>query len=291
MQKVKVEIESGSGFCPGVVNAIKQAEQLLSESDKLYCLGELVHNEAELKRLKLMGMKVIDRTDFKKLSNERVLVRAHGEAPETYQIARENNIELVDATCGIVKNLQKKIKHQSRQIYDSKGQLMIYGKKGHPEVIGLNGNIEGQAIVVEKPEDIDAVDFSRPVRLFSQTTMDPEGYETIIELCSNKAMEKGTDFDYQPSVCGWMTKRVDGLKDFAGRMDMVVFVAGRQSSNGRFLFGKITEVNKNAFKISEADELDPEWFADADRIGVSGATSTPRWLLKKVAEKIKEMTG
>jgi len=287
----KVIIERGSGFCPGVLNAIELAEMYLSESDELYALGDLVHNETEISRLKYLGLQVINRENFKKLKNARVLLRAHGEPPEIYTIARENNIELIDATCRIVKNLQQQVKKQYGQILDRNGQLVVYGKRGHPEVIGLDGNIEGNAIVVENEKDTERIDFAHPVRLFSQTTMDPNGYEVIIERCSKKAMEKGTDFDYQPSVCGWMSRRVDGLTDFAGRMDLVVFVAGKESSNGKFLFDKVKEVNKYAQKVSGIEEMKAEWFKQNERIGISGATSTPLWLLQEVAQKIREMTG
>jgi 4-hydroxy-3-methylbut-2-en-1-yl diphosphate reductase len=288
MKGIQVEIEKAAGFCPGVVKAVGLAEKELQNALKLFCLGEMVHNPSEVKRLANLGLKVLSKADFSDLKNETVLLRAHGEAPETYTLAKKNNLTLIDATCKIVENLQKKVKVAAKEIEDRQGQIVIFGKKDHPETIGLLGQVDGRAIVITSLEDVGLVDFKKPIRLFAQTTMNPDVYLQIIGSMKSRSIGLGSDFQFQSSVCGWMTKRVQSLKAFAQGKDLLVFVAGKNSSNGKFLFEEAKNANPRSYKISNVAEIRASWFSDGMSIGISGATSTPLWQLKEIAEKIKE---
>lgn len=288
MKNTGIEIENNAGFCPGVRKAVEIAEKELQVEKELYCLGDIVHNPEEVKRLNSLGLRVINREEFKKLKGVKVLIRSHGEPPETYKIAQSNKLKLVDSTCKVVGNLQKKVKLAWENISKKGGKIVIFGKTAHPETIGLNGQINNEALIIQDVNETQYINFEKPVRLFSQTTMSPSVYHEIIEECSRFAMKHNTDFDYQPSVCGWMVRRVDHLKSFARRQDTLIFVAGEKSSNGAFLFGVIRKVNPRAHKISSIDQLKKDWLY-AEKIGISGATSTPGWQLEEVAQKIEEI--
>lgn len=288
MNIMHVEVEKEAGFCPGVVRAVDIAERELANSTSpLYCLGDIVHNPVEVARLENMGMRFINRNEYLELNNARVLLRAHGEPPETYRIAEKNKLSLIDATCRIVTNLQKKVENAFDEIMSREGQIVIFGKKNHPEIIGLNGQIGNKALIVTTEKELEKLDFSKPIRLFSQTTMSPEIYEGIVEFCSREALKNNTDFEYQPTVCSWMMKRVNSLRKFSGSFDILVFVAGKESSNGKYLFEIVKGVNPDSRKISGKDELDENWFRDTKSVGVTGATSTPVWQLNEIAEIIK----
>lgn len=289
---MKVEIEENSGFCFGVEHAIRLTEEALKAGEDIYCLGHIVHNEAEVKRLEELGMKTINHDEFRKLKNSKVVIRAHGEPPETYKIARENNIEIIEATCPIVKRIQNKV----REHYENAGknvQNLIYGKSEHAEVIGLLGQTEGHSILLEEPEDIDQIDFTRPAEIFSQTTRSREKYAEMVKAIRKRYEEKG----YEPSkmlrvnntICNQVANREPELKKFCSEHDVIVFVSGKSSSNGKMLYEVCSGVNKNAHFISDPDEIKYSWFEKANTVGVCGATSTPRWLIKKIAERIKSI--
>lgn len=290
-----VTIDPNAGFCYGVDRTIDIAGQELAKDGKLYCLGQIVHNEEEERRLKQLGLVVINHDEFKQLNGVKVLIRAHGEPPETYKIATQNNIQLIDASCPIVLSLQKKIRKSIENATDHNPQVVIFGKKNHPEVIGLAGQTGNTAIIIENEEDIREIDFSKPVKLFAQTTQSPEKYNQIIARI-NKELT-GVDENGLPllkaenSICRHVSNRDENLKQFASDNDVVIFVGGENSSNGKYLFGVCKEVNPNTWYIQSAAMLRQSWFSAADKAGVTGATSTPGWLLAEVAEKIKSLTN
>lgn len=283
---MKVTVNENSGFCFGVVNAIKTAEVELEKSGKLYCLGDIVHNAIEVKRLAEKGLEIIDHKKFKELKNTKVLIRAHGEPPETYKIAKENNVEFIDASCKVVLSLQENIKNEYEKIKDIGGQIVIYGKKDHPEVIGLNGQINNNAIIIESPEDIDKIDFEKPVSLFAQTTKSIETFYKIKDEIKNKI--KNNNFTFQDSICRQVANRATEFKEFAIEHDVLIFVSGKKSSNGKFLFGVCKSVKPETYFVSEISEIKREWFTGKSNVGICGATSTPRWLMEKVAEIIEK---
>ncbi|MCD4772530.1 MAG: 4-hydroxy-3-methylbut-2-enyl diphosphate reductase [Bacteroidales bacterium] len=283
---MKVTVNENSGFCFGVVNAIKTAEVELEKSGKLYCLGDIVHNAIEVKRLAEKGLEIIDHKKFKKLKSTKVLIRAHGEPPETYKIAKENNVELIDASCKVVLSLQENIKNEYKKIKDIGGQIVIYGKKDHPEVIGLNGQINNNAIIIESPEDIDKIDFEKPVSLFAQTTKSIETFYKIKDEIKNKI--KNNNFTFQDSICRQVANRATEFKEFAIEHEVLIFVSGKKSSNGKFLFGVCKSVKPETYFVSEISEIKREWFTGKSNVGICGATSTPRWLMEKVAEIIEK---
>ena len=283
-----IEIDKKSGFCFGVVKAISKAENELDESETLYCLGDIVHNGEEVGRLANKGMVTISRKEFFTLSNCRVLIRAHGEPPETYQYARENNIELVDATCPIVVQLQKKIRTSFEQQQLQDGQVVIFGKPGHAEVIGLNGQTGNQAIIISSLNEIDKIDFTRPISLYSQTTKPLNEFRMLAELIKLRAGDK-VPVEIRDTVCRQVSNRGPHLREFAKRHDLVIFVAGRKSSNGQALFTEVNEANPNSQFVAHPGELDPSWFKDINSIGICGATSTPMWLMEQVAEAIQKV--
>lgn len=282
----KVEIDEGSGFCFGVVTAINKAEEELTKGGTLYCLGDIVHNSREVERLKAMGLITINHEEFNRLHNVKVLLRAHGEPPETYTIARRNNIEIIDATCPVVLRLQKKIKQEYIQEYDEEKQIVIYGKNGHAEVLGLVGQTTGQAIVIEKLEEAGTLDFSKSIRLYSQTTKSLDEFQKIVEYIKEHISPDVT-FEYYDTICRQVANRIPNIKKFAASHDLVFFVSGKKSSNGKILFSECKKVNPNSHLIDSAEEIDNELLLGAESIGICGATSTPKWLMEEISEAIK----
>lgn len=283
---VNVEIDSNSGFCFGVVTAINKAEEELSKAGHLYCLGDIVHNSEEVSRLHEKGLVTITHEELEKLHDVKVLLRAHGEPPSTYETACRNNIEIIDATCPVVLQLQRRIK----QCYDAadireRPQIVIYGKHGHAEVNGLVGQTAGEAIVVEDPSGLDKVDFSRDIALYSQTTKSLEGFKDMIaEIERRKSPD--TRFTSCDTICRQVANRVDRLKDFAMRHSLILFVSGAKSSNGKILFAECCNVNRNTRLISNENDVCPEWLDGVLGIGICGATSTPRWLMERVRDRV-----
>ena len=282
-----IEIDKKSGFCFGVVKAITKAENELNESETLYCLGDIVHNGEEVGRLANKGMVTISREEFFTLSNCRVLIRAHGEPPETYRYATENNIELVDATCPIVVQLQNKIRTSFDQQQLQNGQVVIFGKPGHAEVIGLNGQTGNQAIIISSLDEVDKIDFTRPISLYSQTTKPLSEFRMLAELIKLRAGDR-VPVEIRDTVCRQVSNRGPHLREFANRFDLVIFVAGRKSSNGQALFGDVIDSNPNSHFVAHPGELDQSWFQGVNTVGICGATSTPMWLMEQVADAIQK---
>lgn len=290
---MKVEIDSNSGFCFGVVTAIKKAEAELDNSGKLYCLGDIVHNTREVERLREKGLKTITHADLENLNNVKVLLRAHGEPPMTYATAQKNNVEVIDATCPVVLQLQRRIK----QTYDDgveaekngghKPLIVIYGKNGHAEVNGLVGQTNGEAVVIQDKDGIDTLDLERDIILYSQTTKSLEGFREIVEEIGKR--KKTGKFEYYDTICRQVANRMDKMKAFARSHDVILFVCGAKSSNGKVLFEMCKGVNPHTYLISDESELDLSLLEGAESVGVCGATSTPLWLMEKVANKVKEV--
>lgn len=288
---VKVEIDEGSGFCFGVVTAINKAEEELTKGGTLYCLGDIVHNSREVERLKEMGLITINHDDFNHLRNAKVLLRAHGEPPETYEIARRNNIEIIDATCPVVLRLQKKIKQEHTQKDDEDKQIVIYGKTGHAEVLGLVGQTTGEAIVIEKLEEAKKLDFSKSIRLYSQTTKSLDEFQNIVEYIKEHISPEVT-FEYYDTICRQVANRIPNIRKFAASHDLVFLVSGKKSSNGKMLFSECQKVNPNSHLIDSAEEIDGSLLTGASSIGVCGATSTPKWLMEEISKAIQSrLTG
>lgn len=283
---IKVEIDEGSGFCFGVVTAIHKAEEELAKGETLYCLGDIVHNSREVDRLKAMGLITINRDEFRQLRNAKVLLRAHGEPPETYQIAQENNIEIIDATCPVVLRLQKRIKQEFRKEDFEEKQIVIYGKNGHTEVLGLVGQTGGQAIVIESAEEAKKLDFSKSIRLFSQTTKSLDEFQEIVEYIKHHISPDAT-FEYYDTICRQVANRMPNLREFAATHDLIFFVSGKKSSNGKMLFEECLKVNANSHLIDNEKEIDPSLLQNVESIGVCGATSTPKWLMEKIHDHIR----
>lgn len=285
---MQVEIDAGSGFCFGVVTAIESAERELQKGGTLYCLGDIVHNSLEVERLGAMGLHCIEHAEFGRLRDAKVLLRAHGEPPETYQMADANRITIVDATCPVVLRLQKKIKKCYLDTRRENAQVVIYGKKGHAEVNGLVGQTEGHAVVVEKAGDVEKLDFNRNIYLFSQTTKSLDGFRAIVSLIQAK-MAPGVTFRSFDTICRQVANRLPNIKQFASRHDWVYFVAGRKSSNGKMLFEECRKANPRTVFISDADEIVAPLPPEVNSVGVCGATSTPKWLMEKVAARVREI--
>ncbi|HBK28485.1 MAG TPA: 4-hydroxy-3-methylbut-2-enyl diphosphate reductase [Parabacteroides sp.] len=283
-----VEIDKDSGFCFGVVNAIKHAEKELNGTGVLYCLGDIVHNSLEVERLEANGLRTIGHDEFARLKNAKVLLRAHGEPPSTYKIAEANHIQIVDATCPVVLQLQKRIHQCFQETKANHIQLAIYGKKGHAEVNGLVGQTEGTAIVIESAEDLDKLDFSKDTVLFSQTTKSLDGFRKVITAIEGR-MLPGVKFKYYDTICRQVANRLPNIKKFAAEHDWVYFVAGRKSSNGRMLFEECKKANPHSCFISSSEEITERLPNNVMRVGVCGATSTPKWLMEKIAEKIRTL--
>lgn len=276
---MQVEIDQKSGFCFGVVNAIKKAEEALKQNEKLYCLGDIVHNNVEVERLEKLGLITINHDQFQQLSNCKVLIRAHGEPPETYAYASKNNIELIDATCPVVLKLQQRI----AKSFSEEKQLIIYGRKGHAEVIGLNGQVNNNAIIVEDLGDLQNVDFAKPITVFAQTTKSISGLQDVKAEIESKSK---AEVKVNDTICRQVANRVPHIKSFAARFDCVLFVSGKKSSNGKLLFAECQKVNEKSYLISDVDEISDEWFHGVNTVGICGATSTPQWLMEKVAHYI-----
>jgi len=285
---IKVEIDEDSGFCFGVVTAIHKAEEELAKGETLYCLGDIVHNSREVERLKTMGLITINREEFKQLKNAKVLLRAHGEPPETYMIARENNIEIIDATCPVVLRLQKRIRQGYLTDSDKKKQIVIYGKNGHAEVLGLVGQTDGKAIVIEKAEEAKQLDLNKSIRLFSQTTKSLDEFQEIVEYFKQHISPEAT-FEYYDTICRQVANRMPKLREFAATHDLIFFVSGKKSSNGKMLFEECLKVNTNSHLIDNEKEIDPSLLQNVNSIGVCGATSTPKWLMEKIYNHIRTL--
>ena len=282
----KVEIDEGSGFCFGVVTAINKAEEELAQGGTLYCLGDIVHNSREVERLKEMGLITINHEEFSRLHNAKVLLRAHGEPPETYATARLNNIEIIDATCPVVLRLQKRIKQEYIQEDGEGKQIVIYGKNGHAEVLGLVGQTEKKAIVIEKLEEAKKLDFSRSIRLYSQTTKSLDEFQNIVEYIKDHISTDVT-FEYYDTICRQVANRIPNIRKFAASHNLVFFVSGKKSSNGKILFNECKKVNTNSHLIDSIEEIDNSLLNGAESIGICGATSTPKWLMEEISEAIK----
>ncbi|MDL1891627.1 4-hydroxy-3-methylbut-2-enyl diphosphate reductase [Sphingobacteriales bacterium CHB3] len=293
---MKVTIDKNSGFCWGVVRTVDIAEEVMKESPELYSLGPIIHNPMETNRLKEKGLETIAHSDFGRLSGKKVLIRAHGEPPSTYALARKNNIELIDATCPVVTKVQERI----RKFYDKGYQIVIFGKKDHAEVIGLVGHTNNEALVIKSVEETAMVDPTKKTVLFSQTTMDKPTFYEIARVLKEKIraeFEVGTfeesalDFHAKDTICGQVSGRDKKLREFASQNDIVIFVAGRNSSNGKVLYEICKEANSNTFFIEEESELKYEWFEGKESVGISGATSTPQWLMEKVKTAIETIAS
>ncbi|HBC79752.1 MAG TPA: 4-hydroxy-3-methylbut-2-enyl diphosphate reductase [Bacteroidales bacterium] len=286
---MKVEIDIKSGFCFGVRNAVEIAEKALRDGEKVFSLGPIVHNDKEVERLASLGLVSINHDQFRKLKNCKVLIRAHGEPPETYSTAEKNNITIVEATCPIVKKMQSGIKDTWEKYKMNNGQIVIYGKPGHAEVIGLLGQTDNQGILISNSSDTDKIDFSRPVALFCQTTMELNDFNSVKELIYNKMKEQGVlDPDHnlvvKSTVCGQVSNREPHLKVFAREHDVIIFVSGKESSNGRMLYAVCKSVNPDTHLVSSSEEIEKSWFDGKRSVGICGATSTPRWLIENIKD-------
>jgi 4-hydroxy-3-methylbut-2-enyl diphosphate reductase len=280
---MKVNIDPNSGFCFGVVKAINKAEEYLKRDEVLYCIGDIVHNNLEVERLKKEGLLTINHEEFKKLKNVRVLLRAHGEPPLTYALAKERGIEIVDASCPVVLNLQRRIRKAWEEGKAEGRQIVIYGKKGHAEVNGLVGQTDGEAIVVEGVDDLEILDYSKPIEIFSQTTKTISGFREVVEEIRKKA-EAG--FVENDTICRKVSNRIPELREFAKEHDFIVFVSGKKSSNGRMLYEICKQENEHTFFVQGTKDFDVDLVKDADSVGICGATSTPRWVMEEVYDKI-----
>ncbi len=282
---IHIEIDSSSGFCFGVTTAIKKAEEELAKGNTLYCLGDIVHNGMEVERLHARGLITINHEQLKQLHDVKVLLRAHGEPPETYETARRNNIEIIDATCPVVLQLQRRIKKQ----YDAnpEAQIVIFGKNGHAEVLGLVGQTHSKAIVIEKLEDVRLLDFSRDIYLYSQTTKSLDEFRRIIDYIQSHISPDAT-FKSFDTICRQVANRMPNIAAFAARHDIILFVCGRKSSNGKVLFSKCKSVNPNSYLIEGPDEIESSWIEGVTTVGICGATSTPKWLMEQCRDSILE---
>jgi 4-hydroxy-3-methylbut-2-enyl diphosphate reductase len=274
-----VNIDKASGFCFGVVYAIDMAEDILDQEEYLYCLGDIVHNDEEVKRLTEKGLRIIDHEDLKNLHQEKVLIRAHGEAPATYQIALENKLTLIDASCPVVLKLQNRIKHS----HDEKEQIVIFGKHGHAEVIGLQGQTNGEALVFQDVNELEQLNLPQKFTLYSQTTKSTDKFYAI----KDHLISKGYDVKANDTICRQVSNRYDDLATFVVDYDKIIFVSGKKSSNGKVLFDVCKKHNEQCYFISAVSELDKSWFSPNDRVGICGATSTPMWLMEQVKEEIQ----
>lgn len=283
-EEKNIEIDSNSGFCFGVVTAIRKAEEELERSGRLYCLGDIVHNAAEVERLRRKGLITITHEDLENLHDVKVLLRAHGEPPATYEVARRNNIEIIDATCPVVLQLQRRIKSDAGA---PEPLILIYGKPGHAEVNGLVGQTDGRAIVIRDIEDLDAVDLSRDIRLYSQTTKSLDGFREIVAEIERRKASLGGGFQWFDTICRQVANRMDKMREFAAAHDVVIFVSGTKSSNGKVLFSECRSVNPRTYMVAGPAELRREWTEGARSVGVCGATSTPAWLMKEVADALR----
>ena len=280
---IQVEIDSGSGFCFGVTTAIKKAEEELAAGKKMYCLGDIVHNGMEVERLTAMGMTTINHEQLRELHDVKVLLRAHGEPHETYELARRNNIEIIDATCPVVLQLQNRIKKQFDANPDA--QIVIFGKNGHAEVLGLVGQTRSQAIVIEHFDEVPKLDFNRDIYLYSQTTKSLDEFHRIIEYIQSHISPTAV-FRSFDTICRQVANRMPNIARFATQHDVIIFVSGRKSSNGKVLYNECKAVNPNSYHVENAEEINLDWFANAKTVGICGATSTPKWLMEECRDHI-----
>lgn len=285
-----VEIDNGSGFCFGVTTAIQKAEEELAKGNTLYCLGDIVHNGMECERLRQMGLITINHDEMRKLHDVKVLLRAHGEPPATYELARRNNIEIIDATCPVVLQLQKRIKKQhlancAEPLANS--QVVIFGKNGHAEVLGLVGQTGGKAIVIEQFEDVKQLDFTRDIYLYSQTTKSLDEFHRIIEYIQQHISPEAY-FKSFDTICRSVANRMPNISSFATKHDLILFVCGRKSSNGKVLFNECLRVNPNTHLIEGPEEIDPAWLEGIQTVGICGATSTPKWLMEQCRDALNK---
>ncbi|MFY0687097.1 MAG: 4-hydroxy-3-methylbut-2-enyl diphosphate reductase [Cyclobacteriaceae bacterium] len=290
---MQVDVDQNSGYCFGVEFAIQMAEDEMIDNGQLFCLGDIVHNAMEVERLHEKGLRIITHDDLRNIKDAKVLIRAHGEPPETYQIALENNIELIDASCPVVLKLQNRVKTSYDQMKKVEGQVVIYGKPGHAEVIGLTGQTADKAIIVSKAEDLDQIDFTKPVTLFSQTTKSTAGFYQIKSQIEERITQaKGTlahhDFNANDSICRQVSNREPQLLKFSTNYDVILFVSGKKSSNGKALYSVCKGNNERSYFIENEGEIDLGWIKPTDSVGICGATSTPRWLMDRVADYVKD---
>ena len=289
-----VEIDRHSGFCFGVQNAVEIAEKALSAGEKVFSLGSIVHNDKEVERLSSLGLESIDHKMFSQLRDCKVLIRAHGEPPETYDTAARNNIDIIEATCPIVKRLQSRIKDTWLANREKKGQIVIFGKSGHAEVVGLLGQINNEGILVSEPSDLDKIDVNRPVYLFAQTTMGLKAYHGFAGILKLKMEEHGVkDIEntliVNRTICGQVSNREPHLKEFARKHETIIFVSGRESSNGKMLYSVCKSINPDTHFVSSPEEIDELWFLGKTSAGICGATSTPKWLIEKIRDLISNI--
>ena len=282
---MEVLIDDNAGYCSGVVKAIGAAEAELAAHGKLYCLGDIVHNSVEVERLQSHGLQVIDHDELLRLGGERVLIRAHGEPPSTYSVARQLGIHLIDATCPIVLALQGKVRRGYAEMTAVGGQIVIFGRQGHAEVVGLNGQADGTAIIVSHADELDGIDFGRPIRLYSQTTKSRDDYRRLI---ANIEAHGPTDFVAYDTICARVASRTDMLAQFARSVDVLLFVSGANSSNGHYMFEYCRTVQPATYLIGNVEDVRPEWLEGASRVGISGATSTPWWLMEDIKKSIEQ---
>jgi 4-hydroxy-3-methylbut-2-enyl diphosphate reductase len=290
---MEITIDNHSGFCFGVVYAIEAAEKTLQQQGQVYCLGDIVHNNEEISRLKEMGMVIIDKEQMTQLHNRPILIRAHGEPPSTYHLAQQNGLSIIDATCPVVLKLQKSVRRGFLEMEQKKGQVVIFGKKGHAEVIGLAGQTDNKAIVISDLDEVDTIDIAKPLRLYAQTTQSLSTFKLLVErIQQNQAKYhcKQPDFVWYDTICRQVSNRESILQKFAFEHDVIIFVSGEKSSNGLVLFQICQSVNKRSYMISSVNMLQKEWFVHCKQAGVCGATSTPMWLMNAVAQQMKRMT-
>ncbi len=287
---LRVEVDTKSGFCYGVIRAVREAENYLKENKHIYSLGAIVHNDTELARLNSLGMNIIQHSDIDIIENTSLFIRAHGEPPSTYKKAAERGLTVMDCTCPVVLKLQERIRKGYRQVKERGGTLLIFGKKGHAEVNGLTGQVGGDAVIIESENDLECVDFTKAVTIYSQTTMDTSHYSAIISSVKRRIAEAGGDpvnFEYHNTICRQVSSRHPHLRLYCGKHDVIIFVSGGESSNGKVLFETCHSVNSRAYKIENSKNLDTSWFNPGETVGVCGATSTPMWQLNQVADIIR----
>jgi 4-hydroxy-3-methylbut-2-enyl diphosphate reductase len=293
-RKMVVEIDKQSGFCFGVQNAVQIAEEALEKDENVFSLGPIVHNDKEVERLSSLGLVSIDHEEFGKLKDCKVLIRAHGEPPETYITAAKNNISIIEATCPIVKRLQSRIKQTWLKTKEDNGQIVIFGKPGHAEVVGLLGQVNNEGILVSEPSDLERVDIHRPIYLFAQTTMSVKAYNNfadilLAKMTENGISEPGKKLILNRTICGQVSNREPHLKAFASKHDTIIFVSGRESSNGKILYSVCKSINQDTHFVSSPEEIDKSWFEGKRSAGICGATSTPKWLIEKIRDIISNI--
>ncbi|OJV21548.1 MAG: 4-hydroxy-3-methylbut-2-enyl diphosphate reductase [Bacteroidetes bacterium 41-46] len=291
--KITIDIDTHSGFCYGVVRAIEQAERYLEKNSELHSLGSIVHNSTEISRLKEKGLKTINYEQMSKMRDSVLFIRAHGEPPSSYKIAEENNLRIIDCTCPVVLKLQERVKANYKELKKIGGQLVIFGKVGHAEVNGLVGQVDGDATIIEGIDHIHGLDFKRPIYIFSQTTKDPEIYKKVCNAIKESIINEGgpvEKFKVFNTTCGQVSSRHPHLKEFSRDHSVIIFVSGKESSNGKILFDVCLKENHRSYKIETKEEINPEWFMDGDSVGICGATSTPKWLLEDVADYLRQFS-